>query len=320
MPRYELTRYASGDQPSLELTREEYDGILAAKRSVLEHLALEHLFDLMLGNYEELERELLAITLTHATYFGAVEHWNDSIDTIQLVARRFANLFTATQGYCDQVPHSISSLYGTKSTELEAVRGYLHHEHSTVLGYRVCTELRGYMQHRGSAVHMFSSRRTWVDRPDGRRVHVFSFAPQVNVRRLQEDTKFKRSVMAELETGGRTTTTGDRFHDLRPFVREYTSALGRVHLKVRELIAKDVAASDAVIANAVERFLALPGADGPLGLAAMELGDGALVEGGVPTFVMLEPVERRRLLERRNRLPIHFDTQVITNEVEPPKA
>ena len=53
-----------------------------------------------------------------------------------------------------------------------------------------------------------------------------------------------------------------------------------------------------------------------VGLAAMELSEKGLLEDRFPTFVMKEPTERRAQLVRRNHLPAHFDTMVITNECE----
>src|ERR1019366_5533161 len=112
-----------------------------------EHLAVEELFDLMMGNYEEFERELLAIALRWATFIGAREDWVDAVDTVQLVGRRFANLLTTTHAYCDQLPHAVSSLFGRDPLELAKVREHFRAEHAAQLGYRVCAEFRKYMQH-----------------------------------------------------------------------------------------------------------------------------------------------------------------------------
>lgn len=317
MNRYELSRYALGEQPTVPLTRAEYDDILEARRWVLEGLAIEELFDLLLGNYEEFERELLSIALNNATYFDAGTEWSASLDVIQLVARRLANLLTTTQGYCDQLPHAVSTLYGGQSAQLAEVRAYFRREHATTLGYRVCTELRRYIQHRGAAVHGFSADSRWVERAGGR-LHLFTFAPEVSVTRLAEDPKVKPAVVAEMRQGARETMTGDLMHDLRPFVREYVSALGRVHLKVRALLADDLGARDTTVADAIARFLAVPDPSGdasPIGLAAMEVNEAGLLEGRVPTFVTNAPVERRMALARRNHLPTHFHEYAVTGEV-----
>ena len=91
---YHLKRHVIARQPSLELSRAEYEELLAARTRVLEHLAVEELFDLLMGNYEEFERELLAIASSWATFIGAREEWIDAVDTVHLVGRRFANLLT----------------------------------------------------------------------------------------------------------------------------------------------------------------------------------------------------------------------------------
>ena len=197
---YQLKRYALGRQPSLEITKAEYEAILVAKRHVLEHLTIEELLDLVLGNYEEFERELSGLhsrtprTLELAM-IGALQsiRFNSSVAVL-----RFSH-------DCPRVlrsnSHVISSLFGPQSPELTAVRGYFRQEHHIEFGYRFCTELRRYMQHRGTAVHGLNGISRWITRPDGRHVRIYSVAPLANVRRLQEDLKFKPSVLRELETG-----------------------------------------------------------------------------------------------------------------------
>jgi hypothetical protein len=316
MTVYKLTRAVLGRQPSIDLTNEQFDKIVNAKCRVVAYLALEDLFDLMLGNYEEFERELLEITLNRATYLGAELRWSDAIDTTQLIARRIGNLLTATHGYCEQVPHLISSIYGKPSSQFDAVGGYFRHEHSTVLGYRACAEMRRFVQHRGSVVHGFTSGGRCVVRSNGDSVSVYTLEPKVNVRRLQEDVKFKPSVIKELEALSSDRNSSDEpVVDLRPLVREYLSALGRVHLKIRDLVAADVGTHDAVIEDAVKSFLKLPGVDRPTALAAMQVNEEGLLEGRRPIYVMTEPIERRKSLARRNANPINFERRVITSEV-----
>jgi hypothetical protein len=56
MNQYVLKRYSIGKHVSLPLEKSEYDQILSSKRRLLEHLAIEELFDVMMCNYEEFER------------------------------------------------------------------------------------------------------------------------------------------------------------------------------------------------------------------------------------------------------------------------
>ncbi len=311
-----LSKYVLGKPTSIDLSRGEYDGIVAAKRHVLEYLALEYLFNLLLENYEEFELELLSVTLKYATYFGQDE-WAGPADVLQLIARRFANMLTTAHGYCDQAPHIISTRYGSGSPKVSTAKEYFRYEHSAVLGYRVCVELRRFMQHRGSAIDSALQRSAWVERPDGRRFRTYAIEPEVNLRKLAEDPKVKRPVLAEMEPGSRKKITGDLARDVRIFVRDYISALGRVHLKIRDLLREDIEADDSVILGTVERYREISEDGSVVGLAVMELTEQGLIEDRSPTFVLAEPIERRRLLISRNHLPTHFDTQVITNEIEP---
>jgi hypothetical protein len=315
MTTFVLKRAVAERGPSIELSTDEQRGLLAVKNEILQCLALEDLLNIALENYEEFELELLSQTLKHATYFGQDE-WVEPAETIQLVARRFANMLTTAHGYCDQVPHIVSAIFGSKSDEVESVKALFRHEHSTVLGYRVCVELRRYTQHRGSPIHSASRRGTWVDRPDGRRFRSYVFEPETNLRKLADDPKVKRTVLRKMGVGARETIAGDVVRDIRLFVRDYVSALGRVHLKLRAMLNGRIAIADSEVAGAIDRFKAFTNGGSVAGLAVMELNVRGLLEGRSPVFLSMSPIERRRRLQHRNHNPTHFETQVITNEVE----
>lgn len=314
MNTFHLKRHILGRQPSVQLSKDEFDDLLAAHRRIRDHLAVEELFDVLMRNYEEFERELLSLALRSGTFMGAFEDWIEAIDAVQLVGRRLSNLLTTTHAYCDQIPHSLSALFGRSSGELAQVREYFREEHSGSFGYRVCTELRKYAQHRGTPVHQLNRHMSWISRPDGSRVHVHWIVPQVSVSRLRDDATLKSGVLADLEVGATDTAAGNRFQDLRPYVRNYISCLGRIHLKVRALVRTSIAKADTTIVGAIDRFVASCGPE-VSGLSVVELNDRMLIEDRHPTFIMREPIERRIALERRNHSPTRLDTQVVTNEI-----
>jgi len=257
---------------------------------------------------------LLSLAFHGATFMGAWHDHHDSINAVQLVTRRFANLLATAHAYCDQLPHLLGALFAT-SAEVEAVRQLFRDEYDAVFGYRVCAELRRYMQHRGSAVDVLNMSSHWVDRPDRRRHREYIVAPQVDVAHLEEDSKVKPSVLAEIAAAVVPASNGDRYLDVRPYVRHYVSALGRIHVKVRAQLAAEVTAHDTVILDAIARYIPIADKHGALGLAAMELNEQELLEGRRPTFVSRQAIDRRKRLESRNHSPTHFDTQVITNEI-----
>lgn|GEM_PF-6138185 len=316
MTHFVLKRFVIGREPVLDLTRDQYDEVIQAQKRLAVYLALEDLFNLMMENYEEFERELLALTLREATYADSHE-WTGHGNSLPVIARRFANMLTTAHGYCDQAPHLVSTLYGAESTQLETAKAHFRQEHSTVLGYRVCAELRRHMQHRGTAVHSAWARSSRLIRPDGRVVITHVVEPEANLNRLSEDPKFKRLVLSEMESGSRKTVIGELARDVRGFSRDYISALGRVHIQLRDQFGPDTAAADAVVSGAIERFASLPERPSIVGLAAMELNERGLLEGRRPTFISSYSTDRRRLLEKRNRFPTHFGMHVVTNEVEP---
>ena len=52
----------------IDLTYDEYSGIVAAKNALVTMIGVEQKFDLLLQNYADYERELLNINLHQAVY------------------------------------------------------------------------------------------------------------------------------------------------------------------------------------------------------------------------------------------------------------
>jgi hypothetical protein len=316
--RYSLTQtsryilspaYFSG-LPELSLSTAEYEDIRYASRCLLEVLGVEERLDVMLSNYFEFEHEMLTTTLTNAIYPQNHLESDLLLDAMQQIGRRVSNLFTTARAYIEQFPHVMNLLYGKNSAQCEAVKSYQSAEFDAKLGYRVCEMLRNYVQHDDLGVHGIQSPMSWTRPKDGPKFLSYSIVPTVSVDKLLASAKVKRQTVKELEA------LGNR-HDLKPLIREYVTGLGRAHLKTRTLIEADVAKRDSVIAGAIDRFRAQPGAAKlPFeSLAAVQVNRQGVWTESTRVNVFRGPIQRRERFYRKNSKPIHFHEMVITSTI-----
>lgn len=226
-----LTRLVFEERAELPLTEQQYAEARAAMRHVLGALSVEEKFNLVLENFEEFERELLAGALGRSLFRR--EDWSEQMTELHRVNRRLVNLLATTRLYVDQVPHDLRNMYGPGARHVELFTAFKAREYMKRLGYRVMEALRNYMQHRSLPIHALVHDQRLRDRP-GRPLMEHTLTPELDPEALREDGKFKAGVLAELEP------LGDRV-PIPPLVREYISGLAAVHRDVRALLEPDVA-------------------------------------------------------------------------------
>jgi hypothetical protein len=149
----------------------------------------------------------------------------------------------------------------------------------------------------------YPSRR--VERQSGD-VVAYTVSPHLRPGDLRPNSKFKRSVLKELEALGESI-------ELKPLVRQFVEGLWTVHAQIRELVALPIQKWEATLKLAKSTFLA-GGNDerSTFFLAAVTLREDATYE----TSVHLPPQfnEYRRFLEAKNARLDNLALRYVTNE------
>ena len=285
-----ITVWAIGFSDSIPITTEQFKQIRAAKQRLVFGVGIEEKLDLVLENYAELERTLLDMALEHSIFPGKIEALLDG--GTHLVNRRIANFVTTARLYLDQVPHDFSKIYGRDSKHYKSFKQATSKEYDNVFGYRVMEALRNHVQHQSLPTHaiMFPATRDETSDPVSIR---FGVVPLINVAALEDNPKFKKSVLVELQA----ISDSNNYANLLPFIREYAEAFGRIHQKVRDLTGGDLRLDDKLIkkfrAQAQKKF------DTKLGLVAAVLDAKGLHEDR--EHLTDRPTKRRQDLEKKNR-------------------
>lgn len=125
---------------------------------------------------------------------------------------------------------------------------------------------------------------------------------KIDVKALKEDKKFKPSVLTELQNLGELV-------EFTSLIRQYLESIGRIHLKIRELLRSDVLKWEETVQSSISKYQEVTGYTD--GLEAV-LVDESNKTGAFPVF--LGVIKRRQMLENKNRFLTHYSFHFISNE------
>lgn len=261
---------------------EQRYNVLANARSMLsDAFTFEQAYELMLGNFIEMEMAFTEISL-RATLELDFRH-TTLAEIMRESNRHVINVLTAMKGYTDQVPQLFKVL-ALSPKFADTVKSELNNMHAASLDYRFLYELRNHAQHQGTAIQGFEASQVLRSDSNG-----WAEAVSLQARKDQlAASDFKSIVLAEQP---------DKI-DVRQRVRMSMTALGGVHLKLRAHLAPHVDAARAAFDAAISDYRAA-GATSVVGLAARRDGDEM---ADVPVLVDWDEV-RLRLVDKNSCPP-----------------
>lgn len=279
--KYILEQRVLGPHVQMDIDEQRYNVLANAKSVLFDALAFEQGYELLLGNFIEMEMAFTEISL-RATL--EMDHRYTTVaGTMREANRHVINVLTSMRSYVDQVPQLFKALdlspkfAGTVKTELNDM-------HFASLDYQFLCELRNHTQHQGTAIHGFEA--SLVLRSDSN-----SWAESVSLYANKNELTvggFKAKLLAQ---------RADKI-DVRQCVRMSMMALGGVHLKLRTVLARHIDAARAAFDAAIGDYRAV-GATSVVGLAARRDGDK---KADVPVLVEWDD-ERLKLVNKNGQTP-----------------
>ncbi len=253
--KYILEQRVLGPHLQMDIDEQRYSALANARSVLSDALAFEQGYELMLGNFIEMEMAFTEISLraTLEMDYG----YTALAGTMREANRHVINVLTAMKGYVDQMPQLFKAL-DLSPKFADTVKGELNNMHAASLDYRFVYELRNHAQHQGTAVQGFEASQVLKSDSNG-------WAEAVSLQARKDRlaaSNFKSSVLAEQP---------DKI-DVRHRVRMSMAALGGVHLKLRAHLAPHVDAARTAFDAAISDYKAA-GATSVVGLAACRDGD-----------------------------------------------
>ena len=294
---YIITVCALGSKESFDITKDEFIEIRKARALTILGQAVEEKLDLLVENYADLERELIDMSVQHSIFPGSIgELLNEGKHRTN---RRLINLLTAVRLYHDQIAYSLNEMYGKEGGMVDQFRALSSDEYDRYLGYRVIEALRNHVQHASVPVTSISFPMKRVEpafsKISSSHQYLISFnvVPLIGTQYLENNNKFKKSVLKELKD------ISDKHGNIQlmPLVREYMESIGRLHNLTRELCKDSLESA----ANLIESYRAK--SEIKLGtlsesLAAVERNsDGYYIDR---EYLIDRPIKRWRSLKSKN--------------------
>jgi hypothetical protein len=274
------------------ISPENFDQLKSAKESLLETMFIEEKFNLILENYAEFELELLNHSLRRILFHDF--DWLTTVDKMHSINRKIINLLTTCRLYIDQVKHNINKIYGSDSQQTQILKSQLSHEYDSVFGYQVMEAMRNYVQHRNLPINQISTNMRWIEIED-KRFCKHTVKLNINVEDISKDKKFKASVLSKLQEQGSLV-------EFIPLMRQYLESIGRVHLKIREILKSDLARWESEIYQAITLCKKSPD-DEIFYISASASPDDS--NTSVETVEIFDDfIKRRQTFERKNNIPI----------------
>lgn len=304
---YAIGRFGEDTRERLRISEAEYTEAIECRTRLLEVYLVEERFDVVLGNYEEFEAEILRLALQHSLRFDSA--MGGLPEQRRTLTRRVLNLLASCRYYHDQLQHSFSVILGRGSQlALDVGRKQSSHYDSS-FAYRLMEELRNVLQHFIDPIRSISAnhQRTSLGKDSQLACTV---TPQIEKSILLEDRTIRRKLGAELEGHP------DRI-DIKPPIREYIELVADGHRYVRERLRPHVEEWDnaiQVLVNAYVESRGLSAADTPKDLEVCCLMPAVIPAITERTWLPTRVVMLRRGLEHRNRHLVQLSRRYATNQ------
>lgn len=290
---YSLHALVLDRNPELPLDEKEFNDLKQAKVCLNAALALEESYDLLLGNYRELELEAISAAVTDMT---SMIHEYDFFEIRTVINRRVVNLLSAARMYLDQYPQSLKKIGANR----EATKEACSKAYDNFFEYRFMEALRNHAQHEGLAVHGVTMGRRWLPPHEPKQLQ-FSIVPYASKAAL-EGSNFNKKVLIECP---------DKV-SLIPAARIHIGGISSVHKKARELIAPLVEEARCLFEGAITRH-EIEARKKHLGLAAILKENDVVVEK-IP--ILLDWDNVRQKLLKRNHPVENLAKRFVTSQAE----
>jgi hypothetical protein len=294
--RYLLRKIVISPVPEVEISAEEFLGLKAARRVLSNAFAIEEKYEIVISNFLDLEKQLLDIAATNS--LRETNTYAEFFETRSLFNVRLVNLLTSTRLYLDQLPQHIADCVPSDSGAVSLVKTKCSEEYDKHFEFRFMEALRNYVQHRGIPVHLVRHKSGWTS-SDQDRLLEFSVYIAAQRDQLEEDEKFKKSVLQEITTD----------IDLMAASRKYLESISAINGFVRKLLSDQIKSARKVIEAAHLRYSEVC-SETLTGLSALEMEDSRVISS-VP--LLLEWDDVRIQLQQRNKQLINLSKRYVTS-------
>lgn len=235
---YILEQLMIGPRTPVLISKERYEALASARKTLVDGLAFEQRYELLLGNFTTLELSLTELCLQ--LKIMPEYEYQQSSTMLETANRHMVNLLTSIRAYSDQVVQDFKNLPLEPSFK-ERVKKELRSLYDRSPDYRVICALRNHVQHKAAAVHGFSSNETGISESES-----WATRTQFTLSKatLQADEDFKKIALVGQP---------ERI-DIRRISRGSVREIGALHIAIRKMVAPYIDAAREIIETAIAEY------------------------------------------------------------------
>lgn len=299
-----LMRFVLGSPGILEVEQAVADALVRAMEIILEMVSVEQKFAILMENFLELEQEIASSVLRDA-YFSA-QLAQDFFDVKQAFNRRTMNILAAARLYRDQAGSHVKVFFPCDNARWEELEACFSRQYDDNLSYRVMDALRNHAQHRGLPIHGLTMGSRWLDAQQPTARLEFNAAINILVRELEDDPKFKKSVLKEL----RSVANEKGAIDIRPMIKTYVQSLAIVHEHFRSMTDPELTQAFNLVEEWSAKYVAAcPSKDKSSAAVGWQYADGRRER---IAYLNDEQIAQLKTLRARTRSNVNLAQRFIT--------
>lgn len=295
---------ALGKYPELEISEDEFREIINARRTLTTALSIEENYDHVLGNFLDLEKELLMLT-----FEKVVDHrfdYNRAYAVTSSLNRRVVNFVISGKNYTELISSKASKCASNSAEVALEVTKLTRSHYDNNSDYRLMEALRNHVSHSGVAVHSVDNPDRWLLDENKQATNlVFNLSMYALKERLAENDGFKPTVLKEL---------ADKT-DLKKAARSYIGAISSIQEEVRRLTKETTENARSIIEKYLAKYAEVNNGNSfPLGCyskAEFELNKK-------PTMLFLDWDDVRIGLTEKNHSISNMEKRYVSSAIVPP--
>ena len=237
--KYLVTRRAVRGDATIPITRNEFIALKKATHVLSAGLDVEQQYEVLLSNYEDFEKEIMDVATEFMLYVP-----NEFRQYHARLNKRIINLLTTSLLYKDQVKQRVRAILRSSDEEVDKLEALFTEKYDKHLEYRFMEQLRNHVQHFGFPVDRVTFSG-WVEHMHQVNMELPSTIEfSSEKKRLQENVKFKKSVIEEL----------DDTVDLKQMTRKYVECLSEIHGSIRTMVLGKLTEARSLIEECINRY------------------------------------------------------------------
>lgn len=308
--RYTLRPNILDNAPELEITREKFEIIKQARKTLNAALAIEEKYELLYCNYIEYEQDLLSGTLDNMSRFDF--GYDKAFHTMTIFNRRIINILTSARMYADQmVGHLRDCLPAENDLSIKSFfKQQTSSQYDSNFEYSFMEALRNHAQHSGLCVSRVKSDNRNYEVDGGGRLWENRTLVYCSKTLLSQNPGFKSTIYNVMPDEVELTTA----------IRKYIGCISEIHGSVRSKIEINVEMARTSLESALDEYTAISGGQYKFTHANHIAGDANSPIEVVPIFLDWDDIRvklKHKNISRPNMTKHYVSNRTDTTTINP---